>query len=177
MVAAVKLEGGQSGDWFRRQARILKDANQVRRCLSLSAVADGMNRGDAAKVGGMDRQTLRDWVHRFNEFGIEGLKNHTGGGPPRKLTPSQEQSILDLLANDPIPQVHGCVRWRIVDLCAYAYDQWKIEIKTSAMRTVLQRNGMRLLTARPVHVGQDLQAIEIFKKTPFPRRWQQFESA
>ena len=62
-------------------ARRLKDVSQSRRLLSLAAVRDGMDRGSAAKIGGMDRQTLRDWVHRFNASGPEGLIDNPTEGP------------------------------------------------------------------------------------------------
>jgi transposase len=73
MPSAVTLRTDFSASELRRQAKRSKDNNQSRRLLSLAAVLDGMNRTDAARIGGMDRQTLRDWVHRFNEAGPDGL--------------------------------------------------------------------------------------------------------
>ena len=73
MASAVNLRGNYSAAELRRLAAASRNSNQSRRLLSLAAVVDGMNRTEAARIGGMDRQTLRDWVHRFNEHGPEGL--------------------------------------------------------------------------------------------------------
>ena len=81
---------------LRRLAKASRDPRQVRRLLALAAVYDGMSRAAAAKVGGMDRQTLRDWAHRFNEEGPEGLKNRSGAGRPRRL-PKARPAWLPLL--------------------------------------------------------------------------------
>jgi Helix-turn-helix domain len=69
MPSAVELREDYSAEDLRALARRSKDVNQSRRLLSLAAIRDGMDRGSAARIGGMDRQTLRDWVHRFNAFG------------------------------------------------------------------------------------------------------------
>ena len=84
MPSAVKLREDYSAEELRRRARRSKDVNQSRRLLSLAAVGDGMDRGAAAKIGGMDRQTLRDWVHRFNASGPEGLIDNWTEGPNTK---------------------------------------------------------------------------------------------
>ena len=75
MTAAVRVRTDFSADELRGFAAASKHANQSRRLLSIAAILDGMGRADAARIGGMDRQTLRDWVHRFNERGPEGLKD------------------------------------------------------------------------------------------------------
>ena len=81
MPSAVRLREDYSAKELRALARRSKDVNQSRRLLSLAAVRDGMDRGSAAKIGGMDRQTLRDWVHRFNASGPEGLIDNWTEGP------------------------------------------------------------------------------------------------
>ena len=89
MPAAVKLREDFSSEQLRALARRSKDVNQSRRLLSLAAVRDGKDRGEAARIGGMDRQTLRDWVHRFNAAGLEGLVNHWTDGPKPRLSAAQ----------------------------------------------------------------------------------------
>jgi transposase-like protein len=74
MPAAVSVRRDFSASELRRVAAVVKNANQSRRLLSLAAVLDGMNRAQAARIGGMDRQTLRDWVHRFNAHGPDGSR-------------------------------------------------------------------------------------------------------
>src|ERR1700694_5125841 len=86
MPSAVTLRTDFSASELRRQAKRSKDNNQSRRLLSLAAVLDGMNRTDAARIGGMDRQTLRDWVHRFNEAGPDGLLDNWASGPTPRLS-------------------------------------------------------------------------------------------
>ena len=80
MPSAVRLREDYSAAALRALARRSKDVNQSRRLLSLAAVRDGMDRGSAAKIGGMDRQTLRDWVHRFNAVGSGGPRRQLDGG-------------------------------------------------------------------------------------------------
>ena len=73
-----------SGAEVRRLAKRTKDAAQARRLLAVAAILDGASREEAAKTGGMDRQTLRDWVIRFNEQGPDGLINIASPGAPAK---------------------------------------------------------------------------------------------
>ena len=88
MPSAVRLREDYSAQELRTLARRSKTVSQSRRLLSLAAVRDGMNRAGAAKIGGMDRQTLRDWVHRFNASGPEGLIDHWTDGPKPRLSGS-----------------------------------------------------------------------------------------
>lgn len=168
----VELQGGYSPDWFRAQARVCGDANQARRLLSLAAIAEGRMRGEAAKIGGMDRQTLRDWVHRFNAEGVDGLLDRQLPGRQSCLNPEQEDEIIALLSREPVPEEDGTVRWRLCDLCAYAHRTFKVKISLPTMSRVLKRRGHRLLTVRPRSRAQDPEAIETFKKRPIQRRWQ-----
>src|SRR5215213_4234018 len=116
MASAVVLRADYSAAELRRSAAVTKNANQSRRLLSIAAVLDGMNRTEAARIGGMDRQTLRDWVHRFNEHGPEGLKDTWSKGNPPRLTPEQQAELAQLVETGPDRAVHGVVRWRRVDL-------------------------------------------------------------
>jgi transposase len=116
MESPVRLRTDYSSAQLRQLARLSKDSNQSRRLLSLAAVLDGMSRADAAKIGGMDRQTLRDWVHRFNARGLDGLVDiHAGGRQPR-LTPDQKAELAQIVETGPDPATHGVVRWRRVDI-------------------------------------------------------------
>ncbi len=99
-----------------RDLRSAVQANQSRRLLSLAAVLDGMNRTEAARIGGMDRQTLRDWVHRFNAQGPDGLLDGWSKGPEPRLSADQRAEIAELVETGPDRAVHGVVRWRRIDL-------------------------------------------------------------
>ena len=93
MGAAVPLRTDFSADELRLLAKRAEDADQARRLLSLAAVLDGMSRKAAAEIGAMDRQTLCDWAHRYNEKGPEGLINAKAPGPRPKLSPEQKQEF------------------------------------------------------------------------------------
>ena len=116
MPAAVRMRTDFSAGELRRLAAATKNANQSRRLLSLAAVLDGMSRTEAARIGGMDRQTLRDWVHRFNERGPEGLKDNWSKGNPSRLSPDQQAELAQLVETGPDRALHGVVRWRRIDL-------------------------------------------------------------
>jgi transposase len=116
MAAGVKIRTEFSAAELRRLAAASKHANQSRRLLSIAAVLDGMSRADAARIGGMDRQTLRDWVHRFNERGPEGLKESWSKGNPPRLSAAQLAEFAELVETGPDRAANGVVRWRRIDL-------------------------------------------------------------
>src|SRR5271169_3928518 len=116
MPAAVRLREDYSAEDLRALARRSKDVNQSRRLLSLAAVRDGMDRGGAAKIGGMDRQTLRDWVHRFNAAGPEGLLDNWTDGPKPRLSAEQLAQFAPVVEVGPAREKDGVVRWRRIDL-------------------------------------------------------------
>jgi transposase len=116
MPAAVKLREDFSAQELRALARRAKDVNQSRRLLSLAAVRDGKDRAEAAQLGGMDRQTLRDWVHRFNASGPEGLFDHWTEGPKPRLSAEQLAELASLVEAGPDREKDGVVRWRKLDM-------------------------------------------------------------
>ena len=101
MPAAVKIRTDYSALELRRLAAGSKHANQSRRLLSLAAVLDGMSRAEAARIGGMDRQTLRDWVHRFNADGPDGLKDIRSKGHPPRLSTEQLAALAEIVETGP----------------------------------------------------------------------------
>jgi transposase len=116
MAAGVKIRTDFSAAELRRLAAASKHANQSRRLLSIAAVLDGMSRADAVRIGGMDRQTLCDWVHRFNECGPEGLKDSWSKGNPPRLSAAQLAEFAELVETGPDRATNGVVRWRRIDL-------------------------------------------------------------
>jgi transposase len=93
MPSSARVREDFSAEALRVLAKRSKDANQSRRLLSLAAVRDGMDRGAAAKIGSLDRQTLRDWVHRFSDAGPEGLIDHWTNGPTPRLNPHRRRAL------------------------------------------------------------------------------------
>src|SRR3954466_14182097 len=100
----------------RREAGRCRDARAARRLLALALVLEGASRAEAARAAGMDRQTLRDWGHRYNEEGLARLRDRHPPGPRPRLTPEQEAELEGVVERGPDPDRDGVVRWRRVDL-------------------------------------------------------------
>ena len=169
MASAVSLREDYSAAELRRLAALSKNANQSRRLLSLAAVLDGMNRADAARIGGMDRQSLRDWVHRFNEHGPEGLLDGWSKGPEPRLSQAQRAELAHLVETGPDRAVHGVVRWRRIDLRQVILDRFGIAYHERTVGKLLHQLGFSHISARPRHPAQDEQTVAGFKKTSRPR--------
>lgn len=165
MGAAVELREDFGADDLRRCAARAKDAAQTRRLLALAAVLDGMNRTEAARIGGMDRQTLRDWAHRFNRHGPDGLIDLKPSGRPPRLSDEQKDVLKQLVEAGPDPETDGVVRWRCVDLKRVVRDRFGIDLSEVSLGRVLKQLGFSRISARPQHPMQDPEAIETFKKT------------
>jgi transposase len=129
-----------TADQVRRFANRAKDAAQARRLLAIAAVLDGASREAAAKVGGMDRQTLRDWVIRFNEQGPDGLVIPSPGAPP-KLDDTHRAYLARIVEEGPIPAVHGVVRWRACDLIMRLYEEFALSVSDDTVYRALKDLG------------------------------------
>jgi transposase len=163
MASAVILREDYTSSELRGLAAATKNANQSRRLLSLAAVLDGMSRAAAARIGGMDRQTLRDWVHRFNEHGPEGLLDSWSKGPAPRLSAEQRAEIAQLVETGPDRAVHGVVRWRRLDLQRVIIERFGIEYHERTIGKILKALGFSHMTARPRHPAQDARTIDAFK--------------
>jgi transposase len=163
---SVHLRGDYDASAVRELAKAAGDACQVRRLLAIAAVYEGMSREDAARIGGMDRQTLRDWVHRFNQEGAAGLVNRTAPGNPRRLTPAQELELARIVEDGPASAgLEHLARWRCVDLQALIEERWSVNYHERTIGKLLDRLGFSHITTRPRHYRQDAEAMEAFKKT------------
>ena len=118
---------------LRRSAARTHDGDAARRMLALAHVMDGRSRGEAAMLCGMDRQTLRDWVHRFNQDGPDGLMNHVAPGAAPKLTAAQRAELAALVERGPIAAVDGVVRWRACDLVQWIYERFAVSVSAATM--------------------------------------------
>ncbi len=164
MPASVPLRRDFDARHLRKLASRCKDARQSRRLLSLAAVYDGMRRGEAARIGGMDRQTLRDWVHRFNEEGPDGLTNRKGAGRTRYLSDVQMKELGEIVETGPDPAVDGVVRWRRIDLKRVIEARFGVIYSERGISRLLGELGFAHISARPQHPRQDKRIIEAFKK-------------
>ncbi len=163
-MVAVPLKVGMSAHEFRAAAVTSNDADQARRLLALAAIRDGMSRAAAARIGGMDRQTLRDWVHAFNERGVDGLISATPPGRPPKLSPVHKAAIKALVEAGPDFEKDGVVRWRRIDLARVAKDRFGVVVDEDTIGRVLRELGFSHISVRPRHPQQKDGAIEDFKK-------------
>jgi transposase len=165
MPKVVEIKPSHTAAELRRFAATTKDANQSRRLLSIAAVLDGMSRAEAAKIGGMDRQTLRDWAHRFNAQGPAGLKDHHRRGNPRRLSKAQQVELAEIVETGPERAVDGVVRWRRIDLQRVIAERFQIEYHERTIGKLLKALGFSHISARPRHPQQDGEVIAAFKKT------------
>src|ERR1700733_2521511 len=167
MPSAVRFREDYSAEALRALARRSKDANQSRRLLSLAAVLDGMDRGAAARIGGMDRQTLRDWVHRFNASGPEGLVDNWTEGPKPRLSAEQRAQFAQIVEAGPDREKDGVVRSRRLDLQRVIAERFGVDFHPRYIGKLLKKLGFSHISARPRHPAQDERTVEAFKKT-FP---------
>ncbi len=149
---------------LRRAARRASSVAASRRMLALALVLEGTSRSEAAQAAGMDRQTLRDWVHRYNEEGLAGLTDRHGEfGPKRFLSPEQEACVAEWVRTGPDLAEHGVVRWRRADLARAIEARSGVVLAERSISTVLRRLGFRRLVVRPRHPGQDAGAQASFR--------------
>jgi transposase len=149
---------------LRREARRCRDGAASRRMLALALVLEGSSREEAARHAGMDRQTLRDWVHRYNAEGLAGLRDRPRSGRRPRLTPGQAAELAAAVERGPDPDRDGVVRWRRVDLRALIEARFAVRLHERSVGKVLDRLGFARLSVRPRHPKADEAAQEAFKK-------------
>lgn len=150
---------------LRVAAAKAKDAKAARRMLAIALVLEGVERKTAAESCGMDRQTLRDWVHRYNAEGLKGLSDRRSAGPAPRLSPEQKAELARMVRAGPDPAVDGVVRWRRVDLQRKIAARFGVTMHERTVGKQLAALGFRRLSVRPQHPKSDPEAQETFKKT------------
>ena len=173
---------------LRAVARRTKNGPQARRLLALAAIYDGATRTEAAKIGGGTLQIVRDWVVKLNVHGPTGLIDRKAPGRPSRLNDTHRAALAGMVESGPMPAIHGVVRWRVVDLCQWVWDEFQVSVAKPTLSRELRNlggaaqgsarpcgwngsGGYRKLSARPRHHAQDPAAIPAYKKTS-PPRWQ-----
>ena len=149
---------------LRRVAAKTGEGGWVRRLLAIALLLDGHSREAAASANGMTRQTLRDWVHRFNADGVSGLRSRTSPGRPPALTETRWEELKIIVLEGPDPERHRVVRWRRIDLCEEIAARWSVRVCEQTMGKWLRQLGMTRLQPRPYHPKKDLEAEVAFKK-------------
>ena len=154
-----------SAEDLRRKAGRVRDANQSRRLLALASVLEGASRDTAARNAGMERQTLRDWVHRYNAEGVDGLLDWPRSGREQRLNEDQLAEFDKIVETPPGPVADGVVRWRCADLKAQIAKRFNVELSERSVGRILNERGFRKLSARPKHPEVDTAAQEAFRQT------------
>ena len=147
---------------LRRLAKRETSGRVVARMLAIASVIDGMKREFAARQAGMARSRLHVWIARYNQCGIDGLRDKPKGHARRRLTEKQEQQLIDLINEG----TNGILtRWRCVDLKEEIKTRFNVDYTENSVCKILRRLGFSHMSVRPLHPKADLETQEAFKKT------------
>lgn len=171
MAAPVPLRPDFDAEALRALAKGSRDPDQTRRLLALSAIYAGGARSEAAALGGVGLQTVRDWVLAFNTDGPDGLIGGKAPGARPRLNADLRAALKALVEEGPMPAAHGVVRWRLADLAQILFEDHGVSVSEQTLSRVLRAMGYRKLSARPRHHAQEPGASPAFKK-PSPLAWQ-----
>ncbi len=166
----IPLRSDFDASQLRALARKTKNAPQARRLLALAAIYEGASRTEAARIGGVTLQIVRDWVLKFNAQGPDGLIDRKPPGQPTRLTQEHRAALAAIIESGPIAAVHGVVRWRLVDLIQWLWDEHRLPVSKQTLSREVRALGYRKLSARPRHHAKSEAAMEDFKKAS-PRVW------
>jgi transposase len=164
---------------LRAAAKKTKDGPQARHLLALAAIYDGATRAEAATIGGVTLPAanalrfggiVRDWVLKLKACGPEGLIDRKAPGQPSRLTDAHRAAIAAVIESGPVPAVHGVVRWRLVDLCQWLWEEHQVAVSKQTLSRELRAMNYRKLSARPRHHAQADDAVEAFKRAS-PLAW------
>lgn len=167
MGAALQIAEHDEAAELRAMARREKNGRVASRMMAIAHALDGMKRVVAAEMAGMDRQTLRAWVIRYNAHGVAGLADLPKGHNPEKLTEEEKAILKDKILQTPDPAKDGVCSWRIADLCGFVETRFDKEVSLSGMWGILKRMGLSHQKTRPVHPKSDSVAQDAFKKRAF----------
>jgi len=170
MAAPGPLRSDFDAESLRALAKGSRDPAQTRRLLALSVISAGSSRSEAAEIGGVGLQTVRDWVVAFNADGPDGLIDGKAPGAHPRLNADQRDALKALVEQGPTPAAHGVVRWRLCDLAQILAEDHGVSVSEQTLSRTLRAMGYRKLSARPRHHAQDPEAAAMFKKTS-PTVW------
>ena len=168
MAAPIRLRPDFDAPRLRALAKHSRDPDQTRRLVALAAIYEGASRSEAARIGCVTLQIVRDWVVRFNARGPQGLVTGRAPGSRPLLNETQRQDLQRMVDHGPIPSVHGVVRWRLVDLVQWVFDEFRITISKQTLSRELRAMGYRKLSARPRHHARSETEVSTFKKNSPP---------
>ena len=170
MGRAIAVRSDYTSREVRRLAKQSKDAGQARRLLAIAAVLDGASREEAAKIGGMERQTLRDWVIRFNDAGTRRSEQQVFSWSAGQAHSKHKEFLARLIDEGPTPAIDGVVRWRGCDLIRRLHTEFGLSVSDDTIYRALKELGFAHVSARPKAYRQDPDAMAAFKKS-LPGAW------
>lgn len=159
------IQGDLDAAELRRFARSEPDRRAALRALAIAQALDGASRGDAARLVGRERQSLRDAVVRYNAEGLAGLHDRPRSGRHGKLDEEQRDSLRAWVLQGPDPEADGMSTYRLIDIAAHIEHEWSVSYTLSALSKLLRRIGLSWQKARPAHPQGDVEARELYKKT------------
>ena len=163
---ALEIRRDRTPVMLRKLAKAEEDARVARRLLAIANALDGMDRKAAAAAAGMDRQTLRDWVIRYNEHGIDGLLDCWGSGRPPRLDPDEQAELYAIVMAGPDPEKDGICAFTREDLVRVCEQRFGKTMHRGSMGRLLRKIGLSRQKARPSHPKKDPASQEAFKKSP-----------
>ena len=163
---ALEIRKDRTPVMLRKLAKAEEDGRVARRLLAIANALDGMDRKAAAETAGMDRQTLRDWVIRYNEHGIDGLLDCWGRGRPPRLAPDEQAELYAIVLAGPDPEKDGICAYTREDLVRICEQRFGKTMHCATMGRLLRSMGLSRQKARPSHPRKDPASQEAFKKSP-----------
>lgn len=160
---ALSIATDLSSGELRSLAKAERDARVARRMLAIANALSGMSREAAARSAGMDRQTLRDWVVRYNADGIAGLADRWGGGRPQRLDSHEQAALAEAILAGPDPEVDGLSAYTLEDLARLSGQRFGKPFHPASMSRVVRRLGFSRQKARPHHPDKDQAAQAAFR--------------
>ena len=165
-MTALSIRKDRSPVVLRKLAKVEADVRVTRRLLAIANALAGMSREDAAHSAGMDRQTLRDWVIRYNAYGLDGLADQWGEGRPPKLSPEERTELVAIVLAGPNPEASGISAFTREDLVSICKERFGKSLHVTSMGRILRELGLSRQKARPSHPQKDPAAQAAFKKSP-----------
>jgi len=163
---ALEIRKDRTPVMLRKLAKVEEDVRVARRLLAIANALDGMDRKTAAEGGGMDRQTLRDWVIRYNEHGVDGLLDQWRGGRPPRLSREELAELYAIVLAGPNPEKDGICAFTREDLVRICEQRFGKTMHPGSMGRILRSMGLSRQKARPSHPKKDPASQEAFKKSP-----------
>ena len=167
-MASVEITRGIEAQELRRLGRLEKSGRVAARMFAIAHALDGMSRETSARLAGMDRQALRDWVHRFNAEGVEGLRDRPRSGRRCRITEDDKKKFCEVVEAGPDPKKDQLTRWRQVDLRDWLSKECGTNYHKRTVGKLLKRFGYSHISTRAVHPQNDPALLEDFKKTSSP---------